>query len=213
MLAPASVAGKPATTTAVAPDLVQKHTSADMAAAQRVLPALVDFGPGWTAAPTSGAEATLTCPDSQPLLPGVVETGAASSPTFESSTTGPFVSASAWVYRSADDAATVWQKAVGPGVLRCFVRSVEHGSTSAVKFTVGSAGPLALPRLAERAAAYRVVATARTAGQSIATYYVLVVLGQGREIAELTLARFTTPVSRDAELALARTIARRLGSS
>jgi hypothetical protein len=192
------------------PGLVRKHTSADTAAAQRLLPRLVDFGAGWTAVPASAQEAALTCPGFEPRLPGVVETGAATSDRFQASPNGPFVSASSWVYRSTIQAATVWKRVVGDGLLGCFVRSVKAGSTPAVKLTLGSARRSPFPALSERNAAYRIVATARASGQSVATYNTLIVLGRDRQLAEVSLARVAAPVPRSTELSLARLVARRL---
>jgi hypothetical protein len=197
---------------APAPDLVQKHTAADTSRAQSVLPGLVDFGPGWSASAASVAESSLTCPGSRPRFPGVIETGAATSDSFQRSPTGPFVAGSAWLYKSTGDAATVWGKAVGPRLLGCFVQSVKQGSTNRVTFTIATTGAAPMPHLAERTAAYRVRATARSAGQTTNAYYVLIVLGARNGIAELTMARFGAPVSSATEVSLARMVARRLAA-
>jgi hypothetical protein len=189
---------------------VPKHTSGDTAVARQVVPRLVDFGPGWTAAPASTQQSALTCPGFDPQLAKVVETGAATSDTFRQSPTGPFASASSWVYRTAGQAETVWKTLVGPGVLRCFEQSVRKGATSGVRLTIASAGPATIPKLAPRTAAYRVVATAATSGETVKTYYTLILLGSGREIAEVSLARLAAPVPPQTELLLGRLLVRRM---
>lgn len=207
----ASTAAPPKTTTTTpAPTLVVKHTDAGTAAARAVLPTLVEFGPGWAGAAASSQEAALTCPAHAPALAGVVETGSAVSDTFQKGSSGPFVSASSWVYASPAQAATVWKDAVVSGLLKCFVASVKGGSSAGVKLTVRSSGPATIAQLAERAAAYSVAVTAQAGGRSIPAYYVLVLLGNGPRIAELSLARFSAPVSGALELPLVRALARRL---
>ena len=209
----AGVAGKgspPTSTPAPATDLVQKHTAADTASARGLLLTLTDFGPGWTATAAAARQVALTCPGFEPRLPGVVETGAATSDNFQGSQKGPFVSVSSWVYGTAAQAASLWLRAVQPGLLRCFVGSVQQASTSLVKLTIRSKGRLALPKLAPRQAGSRIVATAEVKGQSVPAYYELIVLGAGRAVAELSFAQLAAPVSRSIELSLARTVAGRL---
>jgi hypothetical protein len=200
--APASPAG-----------LVRKHTRAGTALAVHALAGLDDLGSGWSATSSPTGETSLTCAGFEPPLPGVVETGAASSDSFQRSATGPFVTASSWAYRSAAEATTVWQRVVGRGLLDCFVRSVKQGATSGVRFTVRSAAPAPFPSLAPRTAAYRVVAAARRSGQTVSAYYTLIVLDRDRLIAELTLAQLETPIPRATELSLARRIAHRLAGA
>ena len=210
-LAIASTAILAAPTTAAAPtSLVRKHSQGDTALARRVLLGQADLGPGWAAAPAAAAESALTCPGAEPRLPGVVETGAATSDSFQRSPTGPFLSASSWVYGTPQQAATVWERVVARGLLGCLVRSVQQGSASGVKLTVRSTAPMPLPQLAPHTAAYRVVAAARTSAGSVSAYYTLIVLGRGRLIAELSLASLTTPLPAASELTLARRAARRL---
>ncbi len=201
----------PAAAQPSSPDLVRKHTAAGSAAAERLLPGLVDFGPGWTATKARAQDASLTCPTFHPRLPDVVEIGAAVSDDFRASPQGPFVSASSWVYGSGAQALTVWKSVVGPGVLRCFEHSVEHDAPGGVRFQVHSAARSPFPALAERTAAFRIVATAQVSGQSVTTNYTLIVLGHDRQLAELSFARLSAPVPRSTELMLARTVARRLG--
>jgi hypothetical protein len=200
------------TTSAPVAGLVQKHTKADTAAAERVSLTLADVGAEWTSSPPSGAEPALTCASSHPDLTGVVETGAASSDSLQAGTLGPFVSESAWVYKTPAQAGQLWQRAVGPKLLACLAGSVTGGSTSQIRFAVKSKNVLRAPSANRRRAVYRVVATAATSGQSVTVYYDLVVVGGGRGVAEITFARVGAPTSPSTEATLASTVAHRLSA-
>lgn len=186
----------------------RKHTKADMAAARSVLLRLADVGASWKTGRSKLG--SLTCPSFQPTLKGVVETGAAASPNFRAGSAGPFVSQSAWVYRTAAQATTLWRAVVGKGLAGCFADSVRSGSTSSVTFAITGHRRLGLPKLRARAAGYRVVATAAATDQSITVVYDLIVLDRGRAVTELSFAGFSTPVPRALELRLARRTAARL---
>ena len=201
-LAPAARVASPA-------GLQQKHTSADMASAGRVSLTLGDVALGWTSSPAPAADQSPVCAAWHPDLTGVVETGAATSDSLRGGKEGPFVSESAWVYRTAGQAETFWSRVVGTKLVGCLASSVTHGSTAGVRFTVRSQRVLGLGR---RRAAYRVVATAATSGQTVTTYYDLVVVGSGRGVAEITLARIGAPPLPATEAGLADTVARRLGA-
>lgn len=188
----------------------QKHTAKDMAAARSVLLARADLGQGWSGG--NSKVGSLTCPSFQPSLKGVVETGAAASPDFRAATGGPFVSQSAWIYRTAAQASTLWRRVVGSGLEQCLADSVTSGSTKDVTFTVEQRLRLALPTLRARAAGYRVVSSAATTSQTIAVVYDLIVLGRGRAVTEISFAGFSAPVPRELELRLARRTAARLAA-
>jgi hypothetical protein len=192
--------------------LVQKHTRADTAAAGSVSLTLADVGSGWTDSNSTSAEPALTCASSHPDLSGIVETGAASSSNLQAGSHGPFVSESAWVYKTAAQAGLLWQRAVGPQLLGCLAASVTQGSTNQIRFKVRSKHVLPAPSGALRREAYRVVATASTSGQTSTVYYDLVVLGGSRGVAEITFARVGAPMTRSIEAELATTVARRLAA-
>jgi len=178
------------------------HTKQDTAAARRLLLVRADLGESWNAGRTKlGA---LTCPTFDPPLKGIVETGAAGAANFTLGTGGPFVTQSAWIYRTAAQATSLWRTVVGKGLQQCLSDSVGSGSTQSVTFTVTGRRRLALPKLGARAAGYRVAAKAETTLQTVTVVYDLVVLGRGRAVTELSFASFSTPVSRTLELRLAR---------
>jgi hypothetical protein len=207
-----ALAAASAATTPPPAGLVQKHTKADTTAAQGASLTLGDLGLGWTTGATGGAEPALTCPSHHPNLTGIVETGAASSDTFQAGSQGPFASSSAWVYKTPTQAGKLWQLVVGPKLLGCLASSVAAASTKDVKFTVRSKNVIHAPSDTKKRATYRVVATATTAGSSSTAYYDLVVVGAGRGVAELTFARIGAPMSASTEAKLAGAVARRLAA-
>lgn len=189
---------------------LHRHTDADTAKARAALLTLDALGGGWRAKTPASRKAGLTCSSFLPVLNGVVETGAAVSPEFQASATGPFVGQATWVYRTAAQASTLWRRVVGPGLERCFADSVAQGSTRSVLFEVKRRSALGLPRLEARAAGWRVTATAVSAGQKVTAYTDLIVLSRGRTVSELTIAQFASPMPRAREVALAGLAAARL---
>ena len=191
--------------------LQQKHTNADMASAARVSLTLGDVALGWTSAPAPTTEQSLICAAWHPDLTGVVETGAATSESLQGGKQGPFVSESAWIYQTAGQAGTLWNRVVGPKLLSCLAAAIEQGSTRDVRFKIRSEHVLEAPGANRPRAAYRVVATAATSGQSVTTYYDVIVLASGRAVAELTFARIGAPMSPATERTLSGRVASRLG--
>lgn len=211
-VAGASPTGKPAPTVDQT-KIVRRHTAKDTAIAKRVLLRLSDLGKGWTASPVAAGPTSLTCGSLQPRQSDLVETGAAVSPNFRGSSTGPFVSQSVWVYKTDVQAAKLWRRVVGPGLARCLKQTVEAGSTKDVTFTVKRSGELAVPKLAKRAAGFRVVATATSPGQSVTAYYDMIVVSNGRTVTQISFAAFQAPIPAAVEITLARAVAARMGSA
>lgn len=190
-----------------------RHAAADDAIAKRVLLVRADLGKGWTAKPGAAGPTSLTCASFHPDQADLVETGAAATPSYLGSTTGPFVAQSAWVYKTDKQAEALWRRVVGPGLLRCLVETVQAGSTKDVTFTVTRKGELKVPRLAQRIAGFRVISNAKSAGQSVTTYYDMLVLASGRTVTQVSFAEFGKPIPSAVEVALSKAIAKRLGSS
>jgi hypothetical protein len=186
------------------------HTPGGMTAAHRSLAARVDLGPGWKAGPTPKKPGALAC-RTPTSLKGVVETGAAVSPTYSASGSGPFVSGSAFVYDTAAGAARFFAQIAKPNALPCLAQSLATGkSTSGVTFTVTGRQTLAAPRVGVSAAAYRVVGRATITAQKVTVYADVILLQRGSTIAELTFASFSTPVPPTTETRIARAAASRL---
>jgi hypothetical protein len=186
-------------------------TPAGLALAHQALLRRADLGQGWTGTPAPKAVPELTCPGFRPGLKGVVEAGAASSPTFRASSSGPFASDTAYAYATAAEEATVWRTIARPGLLSCVAESLTAASGDGVHFTVIGKDLLALANLPARAAGYRVAGTASTANQTVDVYLDVLLLGRGETVTELSISSFEQPVARSFELWLARIIARRMG--
>jgi hypothetical protein len=181
-----------------------------MALARGALLRRSDLGSGWTGSPASRGVPALTCSRFDPSLAGVVEQGAAVSPTFNNGSSGPFVSAVAYAYQTRQQATTLWGLVARPGLGRCVADSLVHGSGHGVTFAVTNAGSLPLPGLKGRHAAYRATGTASTTLQTIDVYLDMVLLGRGQTVATVSISSFFAPPSRAFELKLARTVLRRL---
>lgn len=189
---------------------VQTHsTPAGMTLARGLLLQTGDLGRGWTSSPAPKTVPGLTCPAFSPPLSGVVQTGAAISPTYEQSSTGPFASQTAYAYANASEEQTVWREVARPHLLTCVAVSLLR-STRGAHFAVTGKGLLSLPSLPVHAMGYRVVGTASVPNQVVNVYLDVVLLGAGSEVTELSFSSFLQPVARALELRLARTVARRM---
>lgn len=153
---------------AVLAAITQRSSQVGNAVARATLIRRAALGRGWTeAASAQQKPPPLTCPAFNPSISGVVEVGAAASPTYQQTSSGPFVSESGYVYRSASEQATVWGAVVHRKLVRCVAESLVNGSGSGVHFTVRHEGLVSLLALASAAEAYRVSGTASTSGQSV----------------------------------------------
>jgi hypothetical protein len=187
-------------------------TPAGTALARRALLGRADLGRGWIGTPAPKAVPDLTCPQFSPALTGVVQIGAAISPTFQQSPSGPFASQTAYAYASRAEAGSVWQAVARPRLLRCVAESLTRGSGSGVHFAVTGKRLLALPSLSVRAAGYRVTGTASVPGQTVNVYLDVLLLGGRDTVTELSISSFLQPASRALELRLARTVAARIAA-
>jgi hypothetical protein len=183
------------------------HTSAGNKAAQASLLVLKDLGKGWTAAATRQQGAALTCTGHAPSAKGIVETGAASSPAFSATQSGPFVQQNTSVYASTAQASTWWKRTVTPSFVTCAEGTFEALRAKGVKVALVSRGKLSISTALQHTAGYRVVAKAN--GRKL--YFDLIVLGSGRTLTAVTVSSFLQPVPARYEQALATLVARKLG--
>jgi hypothetical protein len=191
--------------------LIRRHTPAGTTLAASALLRRSDFGRGWrVSAPPPRSVPRPTCPRFHPATKGVVEVGAAASPTFSGGSSGPFVSQSAFAFATSAQRAAFWHAVSRPGLLRCVEDSLRHGSAGGVHFTVAGGRALPLPALGVQAHGYRVRGTANTTNQSVDVYVDLILLGRGRTVSGLSVSSFEQPVARRLELRLARVVAARL---
>ena len=186
------------------------HTAAGMSAAHRSLVVRGDLGPGWKAGATPKKPGALAC-RAPATLKGVVETGAAVSPLYSASASGPFLSASAFVYDTAAGAARFFEQIAKPSALPCLSQSLATGKSAAgVTFTVTRRQTLTAPRLGVSAAAYRVIGHATVSAQKVTVYADLILLQHASTIVELSFASFSAPVPAATETRIGRAAASRL---
>jgi hypothetical protein len=207
VLAAAALAG---TASAATPSA--QHTSAGTAAAKASLLTRADLGKAWTPGATGTPGLHLSCTGWAPSGKGVVETGAAGSPSFASSQVGPFVSQTTSVYGSTRQASTYWARAVQPGLLQCVVQTVNAIEARGIKVKVLSKGSLPINKVASLVAGYRVVASLTAPGKTARKlYFDVVLLGRGNTLSELSMTSFVAPIPAKVENALAQVVASRIG--
>jgi hypothetical protein len=185
-----------------------RNTAAGDARAASVLLARSEIGRGWSETAPPSSVPPLTCPAFNPSLRGDVEIGAAISPRFQGSQSGPFVSQVAYVYATPAQGVAAARALLRARLGRCFASSLVAGSGGGVTFKVLRQESLGLPRLGVDAAGYRVAGTASQAGQPVDVYLDAIVLADGPTITEISYATFFQPPSRSLELKLARRLAR-----
>jgi hypothetical protein len=186
------------------------HTPAGMGAAHRALLQRADLKGGWAAGTAPKAAGSLACrtPSS---LKGVVEIGAAVSPTYRASSSGPFVSSSAFVYDSAAGAASYFAKIAKPQALTCLGEALTAGKAGAgVTFTIVKRQTLPRPRVSATAVAYRIIGRATVSAQKVPVYADIVVMQRGNAISQVTLASFLAPVAAATENGIVRSASARL---
>jgi hypothetical protein len=189
----------------------QRHTTEGQALAREVLLKRGDLGRGWREATSAPAKVPgLTCLQFKPPMNGVVEIGAAASPTWGQSSGGPFVSQDAYAYRSGSQESTAWRQLARPGYRVCVADALIAGGGQGVHFRVKHRSLFSLPGVGAAAAGYRVSGTASQSGQTIDVFLDVILLGGGSRISALSLSSFEQPVGRSLELRLARAAARRL---
>jgi hypothetical protein len=185
-------------------------TAADTSLARAAVLLGADVGHGWSSQPAPNKVPPLTCTGFQPILSGVVETGAAASRTFSQTSSDLSVSSVAYVYKTAAQAAEVWHRVVTRRLLTCVADSLVSGSGHGVKFTVDRKQMLSLPSIGGGTRGYRVVGTASSTDQQLGVYLDAIVLERGRMLAVVSYADALVPAPRSLELRLARRIAGRL---
>ena len=184
------------------------HTAEGTKGARSSLLSVRDLGKGWTAsAPTSQRGVELSCAGHEPSARGIVERGAASSPSFSASQAGPFVQQTTSVYASTAQVNAWWRRAVTPSLVACAAGTIEALRARGVKVTAATQAKLRISTALPHTASYRVVATAN--GKKL--YFDLIVLGSGDTISAITISSFVQPVPARVETALARIVVAKLG--
>jgi hypothetical protein len=198
----------PALAAAASHDAASGTTLARAALLQRT-----ELGNGWSvAAPAPARVPPLTCPAFKPSTVGVVQTGAAASPTFRASTSGPFVSQAAYAYETDAQETRVWRAVVRRRLLACAAATLLSGASDDVSFAVTGKRLLALPKMFARASGYAVTGTATSSEVPTDVYLDMVVLGRGRTITEITVSGLDQHAARHNAVHLARIVARRMAT-
>lgn len=194
-----------------AASVTERPTGAGEARARAELLRQSELGAGWkVSAPAPKNAPALTCGVFHPGVSGVTEQGAAASPTFAQTSSGPFLGQVSHVYASADQGLAVWRRIALPGLGRCAEQSLDHGGGHGVSLRATGLRPLSLVGLAARVWAYRVTGVASAASESVPVYLDVIVLGHGTGISQISLSSFLAPVTARLELRLARAVAQRM---
>lgn len=189
------------------------HTAAGMATAQRALLSHTDLGSRWLAGTTPKKAGSLSCTGGTSQVRGVVEIGAAVTPTYRLSASGPFVSESSFVYNSAAAAGRYFRQAAQPNLSSCLVQMLTGGNTNqAVAFIPGTPEPLPTPRLPAAVVAYRIDGQAVATAQKVLVYVDVVVAQRGAAIVEIAYSSFSQPLRAVEEQRIERAAVARLGS-
>lgn len=211
LLAVLVLAGALAGTALAAPgDPQKKHTAAGMGLAKAALLRKADFGAGWTATPSTPSKSSgLSCTGFRPDQSDLVEIGTADSPDFAKGPTA-FVSQNVGVYKTAAQGAASWSRIVKPGLLGCLASLLEQGSSKGTTITVTRRGTLAFPKLADRTAAFRLVANVTSQGTTLPVYSDLVLLAHGQINSAMFFISVGAPMQAAVEQRLAGIVAKRL---
>jgi hypothetical protein len=188
-----------------------RHDAAGMALAKASVLAKSDLGKGWTGTPSPQSGVAFACRGYSPSGAGIVETGAAASPTFSFSPTGPFLLQKTSVYATVAQANTYWQRAVTPKLLACAVQTLDAVSARGVKVTITKQAALPLTTSATHTRAFRVAGTLESNGNKVTNYLDVIVLGNGREITAVTISSFRSPPPAEFERIVAHEVVRKLG--
>jgi hypothetical protein len=161
-------------------------TSADNAAARRIVLGKADFGgaPGWSGGAkkpdlsTSGPR----CANFHPKYSDLVVSGAAES---EFQNAGVYIDDQVQVLETASMVKLDWQRSVrAPGLLPCLRTYLAKSAPASAK--VVGVGKLAFPRVAQYTAAFRLVLDVTAGGNTASMLVDLVLVGRGRTEVTLT---------------------------
>ena len=166
---------------------------ADQDWADSIVLSASDMGNGWRQSSNDGATDGSSSGDtacSSPDESDLIMTGGSSSPDF-SRADGAYLSTSAIVWQTADQAQADWDRNVQAGLLSCLAASVEASSTKKVKIVVAGRKQLTYPALAARSAAYRLSLLFKTSVKvrkkvrriSVRATYDFIAVGTGRATA------------------------------
>jgi hypothetical protein len=180
-----------------------------------------DLGTGWHSLGTGGnvtgaGEDSATC--SGPDEADLILTGGSYSPDFIR-TDGAWVTSSAMVWQTPEQAQADWDRNVQPGLMGCLAAALQELGTKQIKVVVTGRRQLEWPALAPRSAAYRISLVLKASVKvrkklrkvSIAATADFIVVGTGRATAVLsTISYNRQPLSDFAKQRYAITMVRRM---
>jgi hypothetical protein len=168
-----------------------RHTSSGTAAARASLITKSDLGKGWSAASAATAGLQVSCVGHRPSGKGIVEIGAASSPTYSGSKVGPFIVQLTSVYATKAQASAYWRRAITSGLIACTKQSLQALTAKGIKVRVDAAGGLGITKVTPMTAAYRVVASLTSpARRNLKAYTDWIFVAQGRSVTEIMVSSF-----------------------
>jgi hypothetical protein len=181
----------------------------DMALARTELLARADLAPGWRRTPSSPDDDEPTrCPGWNPDFSRFTITGKAKA-DFEHSQAGASILSTAEVYATRSQAVGDFRTGAKPGLARCLKALLDKGFRQVrADARIVSARMVFGPRIGERSATYRLVASVRASGSSAPAYFDVHFFQRGRSIGGLLFTGVGTRVPD--QLPLARTVAARL---
>ena len=197
--------------TSATPGVAMKPNARDTKTAKASLLATKDLGKGWSAKPASQQGVGLNCAGFQPSGAGIVETGAAASPSFTFGSTGPFLFQRTSVYAMAAEANTYWQRAVKAKLVTCLVEALQQVEKQGINVTISKQGRLPFASILPDTAAFRVVGVLKSPTNKLTNYYDVIILHQGRTITALTISSFVRPSPAAFERGVAQVVAKKLG--
>jgi hypothetical protein len=184
---------------------------ADEAWARRINLTLRDLPPGFQQAPARSGDSSsaLTCKGFAPDLSDLTVTGDAQSrPFFRRDGTSIFSGAE--VFRTVHDAREDWRRTVRREALPCVATIIEQQSTQSVRMKVVSSAVRTAPRLGDRTASFRIVASVTASGVHIKAWMDVLGVGRGRADATLFVLAFRSQPSAVLERRLLGKLAARL---
>ena len=181
-------------------DPQEKLTASDNARARSMLLRKADLGPGFRATPADRSEDSYCRALDESDL---TVTGRAISPSFRAAIF--VVSSYADLYESLADANSSWQRGTSQAGQEC-LRELSRQEIQGARSRFVSFGKTALPRIAQRSIAYRIIGER----DGVRVYADLIALQHSRAFAAIVFGSAYAPVPREAQVRFARLVAQRM---
>jgi hypothetical protein len=201
-----------ASATAANPPFDRTAAGTDAATASLLTSADLSTTDGWSALP-AGADTgfPFSCTGWDPSASGITVVGEASSPYYSAGDVEVLQTTN--VYASAQEASTMWTRAVKPSLTRCVVETLEGVTEHGIDVRLLSDGTLAVEKAGPMTAGYRVVADLYSPKSKTLRkiYFDVLFVGRNSTLSEITLSSFDAAVPPKVEYALALIVYHRIG--